>query len=205
MTNRRQFVQSGIALSAGFAAPFALSARAGESDFRLGACLPLQRFLFDRRFAEAVETAQYAALDGVIATETSGDLTDLWVGCLDREWRHDTAALAGVTTRGALFVLATLAADRGMRVVYRGEHDVPCNGYAAHSIVGPSAVVSFAPDASDAGLWGPVLGAAMTQCPIGRTEAVRIELVTPDTRSASVRSEPLVSWIIAPRSLAAPI
>jgi hypothetical protein len=45
----------------------------------------------------------------------------------------------------------------------------------------------------------------MTECPIGRVQAVSATLATPDTRSSSVRAEPLVSWIIAPRSLAVPI
>ena len=50
-----------------------------------------------------------------------GDLTRLWYERLDLSWKRAPMTLGGVTTAGGLFVLETLAADRGMRVIERVE------------------------------------------------------------------------------------
>jgi hypothetical protein len=75
--------------------------------------------VFDRRFADARVAAVRSAADGIPTAGFAGDLTQLWYDRLDLQWRHAPMTLAGVTTAGGLFVLATLAADRGMRVVER--------------------------------------------------------------------------------------
>jgi hypothetical protein len=84
--------------------------------------LNLERFIFDNRFAESVEAARVAAGRGIPLAETAGDLTSLWYHDLDLRWKHAPMALGGMTTRGNLFVLETLATDRGMRVLSRREH-----------------------------------------------------------------------------------
>ncbi len=48
-----------------------------------------------------------------------GDVTALWFDTLDPAWRKRGFVVGGVTGRDALFVLETLAADRGRRVVSR--------------------------------------------------------------------------------------
>ena len=48
-----------------------------------------------------------------------GDVTSLWYEVLDPVWRKRGFMLGGITGRDALFVLETLAADRGRRVVSR--------------------------------------------------------------------------------------
>jgi hypothetical protein len=82
-------------------------------------------------------------------------------------------ALAGVTTRGALFVLETLAADRGMRVLYRGEHGATDPGRAAHRFAGPAELF--------ADLLPPELKSGMP--------------------AVAEHGDTLFSWIIAPRSV----
>jgi hypothetical protein len=118
--NRRRFMQTSIAV-AGAALPVthALSAAASMST-ETG--LHLERFVFDDRFAEAAEAAQQAAERGISVAAFSGDLTRLWYDDLDLRWRDKPMTLAGATTQQGLFVLETLAADRGMRVVYRAAH-----------------------------------------------------------------------------------
>lgn len=48
-----------------------------------------------------------------------GDVTAFWYNVLDRVWRRPGFVLGGITGRDALFVLETLAGDRGRRVVSR--------------------------------------------------------------------------------------
>jgi hypothetical protein len=91
----------------------------------------LQRFVFDNRFAEAVAAARHAARRGIPLAEFAGDLTPLWYDDLDLEWRRAPMTLAGVTTREGLFVLETLAVDRGMRVAHRGAHGAAKEGHTA--------------------------------------------------------------------------
>jgi hypothetical protein len=195
MINRRQFVQSGVALSV-VSLP-ALCPSPGAV-FAAAPTLRLEHFVFDNRFAFAVAVAQHAARAGVPSAETSGDLTMLWYDRLDLEWRRAPAALAGVTTRPGLFVLETLAADHGMRVIYRGRHLVREDGAVWHSVTGPAALVAQLRATSLARDCAWLLAGAMTQCPIG-SAAAQCEFTTPEERAVEY-SEPLFSWIIAPAS-----
>jgi len=199
VVNRRTFLQSSIWLSAAsLPGTSALAAASGASN---GASkrmpIRLQRFVFDNRFAEAVETARHAALLGIPPAEFSGDLTPLWYDELDLMWKTAPMALAGITTREGLFVLETLAADRRMRVAYRGEHGAARDGSAAHVLAGPAGLVARAVPQPGASLWGPVLGDALAHCACHERSAVRRTLTTRADR-ASTRDVPLYSWIIAP-------
>jgi len=201
MPNRRRFLQSAITLSA-VSMP-AISAWPAGARSAEAPILRLERFVFDNRFPEAVEVAQHAAHRQVRLAEISGDLTALWYEDLDLLWKNAPMVLGGVTTRHGLFVLETLAADRGMRVVYRGEHAAPQQGTAAHSLSGPADLLARAASEPNASLWAP-LARAMTQCPAGPWEPAHLELATP-IEHASTRNEPLLSWIIAPRSSTTPL
>ena len=121
MTNRRQFIEGSVllaaaTLSAGHS-PFA-----GTAAREAGTLHPPERFVFDTRFAASVEAAEFARRQGLRLAETSGDVTRLWYEDLDLAWRRAPMTLAGVTTASALFVLETLAVDRGMRVIRRIEY-----------------------------------------------------------------------------------
>jgi hypothetical protein len=130
VTNRRQFLLSGLAASAAAAGALPVwraAAKTAEVPATIGTVarsLNLERFIFDNRFAESVEAARVAAARGVVLAATAGDLTSLWYHDLDLRWKRAPMTLAGMTTRGNLFVLETLAADRGMRVVSRRDHGV---------------------------------------------------------------------------------
>lgn len=155
MTNRRQFIQSGLALTAVSSSVLAVLP-AGVGATGNAEALRLERFVFDNRFAVAVEIAQQVARQGIPLAETSGDLTDLWYDYLEPRWKTAPEALAGVTTRYGLFVLETLAADHRMRVVYRAEHAAAQHERIAHEpifswIIAPRSTV--APTIQGDGIW----------------------------------------------------
>lgn len=113
MTTRREFVQTGLALTAVPLASLVFARTHVEAGFTL------DRFVFDRRFVSAQAAAAAAAQHGVPVAAFAGDLTELWYHELDLAWRHAPETLGGVTSEQALFVLETLAHDRQMRVVRR--------------------------------------------------------------------------------------
>jgi hypothetical protein len=156
-------------------------------------------FIFDERFPAAVQTALHVNRAGVPVHAVSGDMTQLWYDQLDMQWRKAPAVFAGVTTQTGLFVLSTLAADHGMRVAYRGEHQCATDGSEHHSIRGPAAHVAAATPLRRQSYWGAAAASALSQCP-----AVAAPPVTADFHSRALQSSLsrtlLCSWIIAPRA-----
>jgi hypothetical protein len=195
VASRRQFIQSGLALSAvSLTGIPTFTTRADEFD--VPSCR-IERFVFDTRFAAAVALARHAARHGVTLAETSGDLGDLWYNDLDLRWKQAPMALAGMTTRGGLFILETLAADHRMLVVYRGTHEASQEGGVRHVLSGPAPLVSRATAHSAAPFWER-LGRAMHQCPPDGRRVTECTLTTSAEEMSA--SEPLFSWVIAPRS-----
>lgn len=167
------------------------------------ASLALERFLFDPRFAEAFDVAQEVSGRGVPLAPVADDLADFWYRELDLAWREGPMALGGVTLPEALFVLETLAMDRQMRVVYRGEHSRVEDGRIRHKLAGPATMLErFASLPETAAAWEGELARAMTDCPVGRPATLEVELVT-SAPGLSIRDMPLTSWIIAPRAAVA--
>jgi hypothetical protein len=165
-----------------------------------GASLALERFVFDVRFAESGAIAEHVKRLGTRLSPVADDLMTLWYDDLDLAWREKPMALAGVTLADALFVLETFALDRGMHVVYRGEHGLVENGRVVHRLAGPAALIErLTPLPAD---WEGALAKAITECPLGAPQAARAELVSAG-RELSLRDAPLYSWIIAPRAVVA--
>jgi len=104
--------------------------------------LPLYKVVADTRFADSRAFAAEAAHAGQRIAWTDGDVTRLWYHELDLLWRNDKAALAGLTEHAAFFCLERLALDRGLRVVFKGEHRRLASGATAHAVAGPDAVVT---------------------------------------------------------------
>ena len=194
VASRRQFIQSGLALSAvSLTGIPAFAPRAGETDV---ASLRIERFVVDTRFAAAVELARHAARHGIPLAETSGDLTDLWYHDFDLRWKRAPMVLAGMTTRGGLFVLETLAADHRMLVVYRGTHEASQDG-VRHGLSGPARLIASAMAQSTAPFWER-LEQAMNECPPDGRRVTELTLTT--SAEGMAGGEPLFSWLIAPRS-----
>jgi hypothetical protein len=191
LANRREVLRA-VATLPFVAAPLANALGAGT------ASLQLERFVFDVRFAESGAIAAHMERLGVPLAPTADDLMSLWYDELDLAWREAPMALAGVTLADALFVLETFALDRGMHVVYRGEHGVVENERIAHTLAGPAPLLEqLSPPAQ--GPWEQRLAVALTQCPLGSPTVARSQLVT-EGAALSLRDAPLHSWIIAPRA-----
>ncbi len=79
-----------------------------------------QLAVFDERFAAARSFATKARLAGLEAIGFRGDVGRLWMEQLHRQWAQPRTVI-GLTTPGALFCLATLAQDRGMRIAVRDD------------------------------------------------------------------------------------
>jgi hypothetical protein len=189
MINRREWLRGAAALPFA-AAPIMRALAAGQQP------LALERLVFDVRFTESGAIAEHARRLGVALSPVADDLMTLWYDELDLAWREAPMALAGVTLADALFVLETFALDRGMHVVYRGEHGVVENGRLVHRLAGPAPLIErLSPWPKQ---WEAALAVALTQCPLGASPTARAELVT-DGLPLSLRDVPLHSWIIAPR------
>lgn len=196
LIGRRQFIRSGLALAAGLPA-VAASAAPWVSGAPAVRRLRPERFVFDTRFDEAVAAARAAAAIGARTVGIEADLTRLWYDDLDLEWKRAPMTIAGVTTPQALFILETLAADRRMRVIYRGEHGLDPNERGLHRLTGPSALIDDWPSGP---LW-PTLGDRLMRCPAGReTAALVLETAELGSPAGRASAESLRSWIIAPRS-----
>jgi hypothetical protein len=194
MTNRRDLFRGAAALPL-VAAPFGRGLAANGAGV-----LDLERFLFDVRFAESGAIAKQVERLGVRLAPIADDLMALWYDELDLAWRKAPMALAGVTLAETLFVLETFALDRGMHVVFRGEHGLVEEGRIRHRIAGPTALVErLSPLPRQ---WERALATALTECPLGAPETARAELVS-DGGALSLRDMPLHSWIIAPRAAVA--
>jgi hypothetical protein len=199
MATRRTILKTGMALPAtrlfGTVLPPSVGHAAGDT-------LELERFVYDPRFAEAYDIAQQAGRLGVSLSPVADDLMSLWYDQLDPLWKQAPQALGGVTMAEALFVLETLAMDRGMRLVYRGEHGLVEDGRVVHKLAGPAAMVERFATLDFQAQWMPELASAMTALPLGRPEPAAVEFVT-HAPGLSIRDVPLVSWVIAPRTAVA--
>ena len=193
MIGRRDILRGAAALPL-VAAPFTRALAAARES------LALERFVFDVRFAESGAIAEHVKRLGIRLSPVADDLMTLWYDELDLAWREKPTALAGVTLADALFVLETFALDRGMHVVYRGEHGLVEDGRIAHKVAGPATLIErLTPLPAD---WESALAKAITECPLGAPQTARAELVSAG-RELSLRDVPLHSWIIAPRAAVA--
>lgn len=133
----------------------------------------------------------------------SGDVTSLWYDDLYFRWRNGFAVIAGLTGASALFCLEELAWDAGHGVVLRVDHTREADGRVRHVFRGAEElllprVVEPIARRSD---WGAEMARLAMCCPGTSNGCTSRDMAgTPDP--SSPWSEPLVSWVIAPRSVA---
>lgn len=188
MTNRRELLQIGLAVSA---APFVGgSAFANEPE-----PVALYKVLYDARFPAGLEFGRRAAAHGHSVVAMRGDMTRFWYDDLYHRWRGGQAAIAGLTARGALFCLEQLAWAERMRLVFRAEH-LPQATCIEHTLEGPRALLPVAADALAARGWAAGMADIVARCPRGAAERYVATVRTPTFTSAT--TEPLFSWVIAP-------
>jgi hypothetical protein len=131
---------------------------------------PLLGVVYDTRFAESVAFARRSAGLGFRTYAIDGDMTRLWYDEVYHHWRRRPTALAGLTAHGPLFCFAELARDVRMRVVFRAEHRATADGAAMADVV--------------------------ANCLSGRIEIASATFVSGIAPSGT---EPLYTWVIAPR------
>jgi hypothetical protein len=199
MTNRREVIQAGIAVSAISVTGAAVhAAEAATAPLSAAPGLRLDGLVFDRRFEQAAEIARSAERYGVPAYETDGDAADIYYHHLRKLWRGPHAAFAGVTSVDTTFVFQTLAADHRLRLIYRGLHEAPEAGAVAHVLSGPATMIDTAGLGDYRGQWLQRVGYLMTHAAAGGP--VKTINLTTDAEHTSGRQHPLVSWIVAPAS-----
>ncbi|HEU4617249.1 MAG TPA: hypothetical protein VFV10_04375 [Gammaproteobacteria bacterium] len=198
MTNRREFLQIGIAAGA-----WPLASRAARATGAATAHgVPLYKVVYDSRFEDSVAFARRARDLGLPAHEIQGDITSFWYHELDRRWRGGErpgapVAIAGLTAHGAFFCLERLAWDQRMRAVFRGEHVPTADGTLEHRLSGPLAMLEAAlPLDASREDWSARMAEVVAQCPRGRTEIKSARVTAPAARPSC--AETLYSWVIAP-------
>jgi hypothetical protein len=160
MTNRREFLQTGVSVSAlplttGLLSP----ARAAHIEVN---STSLHKAIFDDRYAEARSFADAMGRFGVpVHALENGDVTDLWCSERDSLRRRRQAAIAGTTQFGPMFAFEQLGREHRMRVVMRVEHQARGDGTIAHVMTGPPQTLALADDLRLRGADWPVLMAAL--------------------------------------------
>ncbi len=155
----------------------------------------LYKIVADRRFAETRAFAAEASRAGQQIAWIRGDITDLWYDELDHLWRGNKSALAGLTERGAFFCLERLALDRGLRVVFKGEHRRLATGAISHVVTGPEAMATRGALKRMSGRdWAAQVAQMIVTAPHSGAVDVRLKATSPgDTEQLPL----LVSWILA--------
>jgi hypothetical protein len=127
--NRRDFVVTGItaAGTAAVALPLGRTMPPNLTAVATGQSPPFA-VIFDQRYAAAHAFADAMAWCGHKVFGYAGDITAVWVREIEPRWTRRAGALAGMSTRSALFCLEQLASQHWLRVVSR--HEQP-NGRSA--------------------------------------------------------------------------
>lgn len=197
MTNRRDLFKAGLGLST-LALP--LAARTGlAATAEPPARLWLDRFVYDERHAAAVAAGERARRHGTRVHAIRGDVTSLWYQHLDRVWREEPVAIAGLTTEDTFFVLERLGWDRELRTVYRGIHGVAELGRVSHTLKGAASVVQVAAKACGS-TWAAALGQTLVNVNADAIAEPRLDLLVV-SRNTGRRDVALVSWVLAPRRM----
>lgn len=210
MTNRREFLQIGIAASAWPIAARATAMTAIKGETASRSVVSFYKAVFDSRYQDSQRFADQMSKQNVPIHGMTGDITPFWFKELDAQWKKEPVAIAGMTAHGPLFCLERLAWDQGLRVVYRAEHKLHLNSaIIEHRLSGPQTMI----DKGRAGVlalggldthWSTGVAKLMMECPVGHTAIDQVNLMAPlsrnseDSDQVDAFADPLISWVIAP-------
>lgn len=187
MMTRRTFCHSAVA---GAATLTLGGAAVAASSVPLPAAPALGAVIHDASLAPSGDFARRLAALQVPQHGFRDDPSQLWLTVLSDRLRARPAAMAGLTTPGALFVLERWAWDLRMRVVSRVDHLGTADGRWQHIAAGAPA-----PLPHDAGF-----GAASADHLLAGGLAWGDRTHASPPRTADRSGMLLVSWVIAPRS-----
>ena len=204
MTNRREFLQIGIAATAW---PIASRAAFGATPATATAApaavstVPLYKAIYDTRFPESVAFGRQMEARGIATEAIEGDMTQFWFTDLDLRWRKSPVAIAGLTAHGPLFCFEQLAWQHGMRVVFRADHTIDTTGCVQHRLNGPTAMLNGADTLATTG-WAASMADLAARCPTGRSQLTTATIQGPKSDTKLAQGDPLISWVIAPAAKA---
>jgi hypothetical protein len=175
LETRREFIKGGLAAML-MANLVGMPTLARATAFTADEHLQGLRFVYDKRFPDALEIARATRLPTAQLMPINGDVTALWAEILQPNWAKNTQVITGVTTPSALFCLEQLAATYRMRVALRVDvvGDVQRGGLRGADV---AALLERGHDAASANM--------------------------PRSRQLHGASNSLVAWIIAPTDAAA--
>jgi hypothetical protein len=222
MPNRREFIQTGAAVSA--IAASGVMAR-GAAAVSVPRRPTLRRAVYDDRYAEGRRFAAVLGAQSVaMCALEGGDITRFWCDELTAVRQTEPVALAGFTQFGPMFVVERWATERGMRLALRAEHCAVPGGMLVHRITAPPETLALAAASPLLASDWPALMAELAMLAIGddwprRTEELAtlgtVEALAPDASesfihyytpyamqqgSGAALDGPLYSWLIEPRA-----
>jgi hypothetical protein len=193
MSDRRTFLRGGViaSLVGGAFEPSAYAVFFGGEPK-----LSLHKVLVDSGLMESVAFGEIAASNGSpVHVFAKRDISDFWYDELDLVWRRRRVPVAGLTRHGPLFVLERFAWERGMRVVFRGEHLFGSADHVCHSLSGCREAVDAASDLVAAGAdWAEALAAAAALTAPESSPGCSVAFESAGQLSCR---DPLYSWVIA--------
>jgi len=199
--NRRTFVASGsvVALSIASGSVSAYGWRRLLRDASPGDGIALDGLVVDARFPASRSFGSAATRLGANIRSIDGDVTALWLNCLQPRWALGEGAIAGMTTRPALFCLEMLARDHRLRVLFRAEHQWQADGRVRHDVTAPAAALQAACAAlANELLWPQLVVAFILSNSVSHAAARSRRSITTTARTPhDAVHTPLVSWVIA--------
>lgn len=193
--SRREFLEACAVASAVPLFAGGVATAWAESLLSPAAAPQFYKVLFDRESPAAVAFGRRARGIQLPAVEVGREVTSLWYDDLYHRWREGPAAIAGLTVPHVAFCLEILARDVGMRVMYRGEHSPLGDGRIHHRFKGPADLLAKTSLLDADWTHGTAQWVGCCQATLERTEAEYISVA-----GHNAIDEPLVSWVIAPRS-----
>jgi hypothetical protein len=201
MTNRREFIQRGVVLSA---APLVLGPTLGLAADARPRMLP-SLAVYDRRYVEGLLFARAAEAHGIATQAIDGDVTALWYDDLYHRWRDGPSPIVGLTGASSLFCLEQLAWKVERRVVFRTEHHQLSDGRIGHELRGgvalPGLIAGLESGETTWPLWS---AAAIRQLPAAfhRGEKSNASATGPAVVGSKNWEEPLITWAITLKPVA---
>jgi hypothetical protein len=201
MTNRREFIQRGVALSA--AAPLVLGPTLGLAADARPRMLP-SLAVYDRRYAESLLFARAAEAHGIATHGIDGDVTALWYDDLYHRWGDGASPIVGLTGASSLFCLEHLAWKVERRVVLRIEHSQRSDGRVAHEVSSAASLPGLVHRLDGQSAWPLWSAAAIRQLPATFRRGEKFNASATGAAVAGSKSweEPLVTWAITLKPVA---
>jgi hypothetical protein len=174
------------------AAIVAVGGQARAASQRIDVVVYDERYSDARRFADALQAR------GVLALATGSDLAGLWHGSRSRSALQAASRIAGFTPDSDLYIVRSMTARQGLRVLYSAMHDGRGARVVRHRLQSGAALDDIASAVASANAtWPSVLAGALdTTALVERPN--RLVMVEGAPRAVDFPGT-LVSWVVGSR------